>query len=66
MRIRFGTWIHECKMVSNPGGDSKILNALTDNGMYTIVFDTNEEAAEAYIQILREGWFDATKFEYSN
>lgn len=65
MRIRFGTCIHICYFVSNPG-NSNLINASTDNGLYTIVFDTEEEAHKVYQQILEKGYYDATNNEYSN
>ncbi|WP_302327631.1 hypothetical protein [Enterocloster lavalensis] len=66
MRIRFGTWIHFCRFVSNPGGNSNIINACTSNGLYTIVFDTADEAKEVYNQILVNGYYDASDKEYRN
>ena len=65
MRIKFGTWIHSCSFVSNPG-NSNIINAATGNGLYTIVFDTEEEAHQVYDQILEKGYYDATCNEYRN
>lgn len=65
MRIQFGTWIHSCNFVSNPGY-SNSLGASTSNGYYTIVFDTNEEARAAYKQLLEKGYYDATYNQYSN
>lgn len=65
MRIRFGTWIHECTMVSNPG-NGNVINARTNNGLYTITFESKEEANGAYHQLLLYGWFDATNYEYTN
>ena len=65
MRIQFGTWIHNCEFVSNPG-NSNLINALTKNGIYTIVFDTEQEAFMAYKQILTKGYYDATNNTYSN
>lgn len=65
MRIKFGTWIHNCDFVSNPG-NSHIIGASTRNGYYTIVFNTEEEAHDAYNQLLEKGYYDATNNEYSN
>lgn len=65
MRIQFGTWIHECKFVSNPG-EANLINAATNNGLYTIVFKTKEEAHQVYKQILKKGYYDASYNEYSN
>lgn len=65
MRIQFGTWIHNCEFVSNPG-NSNLINAATRNGLYTIAFDTAEEANKAYKQILTKGYYDATNNIYSN
>lgn len=66
MRIKFGTWIHFCSFVSNPGGCSNIINAATGNGLYTITFNTVDEAKEAFNQILVNGYYDASSCEYSN
>lgn len=66
MRIRFGTWILSCSLVSHPGGDSELINAATGNGLYTIVFDTVDEAAKAYNQLLVNGYYDASDNQYSN
>ena len=65
MRIKFGTWIHSCEFVSNPGY-GRTIGASTGNGYYTIVFKTNEEAHEVYKQLLEKGYYDATDKEYSN
>lgn len=65
MRIQFGTWIHSCDFVSNPG-NSHIIGASTGNGYYTIAFNTEKEAHEAYKQLLEKGYYDATNNEYSN
>ena len=65
MRIQFGTWIQSCDFVSNPG-HGNFINASTGNGLYTIVFNTEEEAHLAYKQILEKGYYDATNNEYSN
>ena len=65
MRIQFGTWIHSCDFVSNPG-NSNLINAKTGNGLYTIVFDSVEEAHLVYKQLLEKGYYDATNNEYSN
>lgn len=65
MRIRFGTWIHECKFVSNPGYGNMI-NAATSNGLYTITFDTEEKAHLVYEIILKKGYYDATNDKYQN
>lgn len=66
MRIKFGTWIQSCSFVSHPGGDSKIINALTGNGLYTIHFETLEEAKNAYNQLFVNGYYDASDNQYSN
>lgn len=65
MRIQFGTWIHECMFVSNPGYGNMI-NAATSNGLYTIIFDSAEEAHQVYKQILEKGYYDATGDKYQN
>ena len=64
MRIKFGSWIQSCSFVSNPGG--RMMNASTDNGLYTIIFESEENAEEAYKKILEQGYYDATDCEYSN
>lgn len=66
MRIKCGTWILSCNLVSHPGGDSELINAATGNGLYTIVFDTVDEAKEAFNQILVNGYYDASDNQYSN
>lgn len=65
MRIQFDTWIHSCAFVSNPG-NSNIINAATKNGLYTISFNTKEEAHKAYKQLLEKGYYDASNEVYSN
>lgn len=65
MRIQFGTWIQSCKFVSNPRYGN-LINASTNNGLYTIAFDTEEEAHAAYKQLLEKGYYDATDNQYSN
>lgn len=65
MRIKFGTWIHTCDFVSNPGY-SNLINANTKNGLYTIVFESSKEAFDAYCQLLEKGYYDATHNNYSN
>lgn len=68
MRIQFGTWIWNCDFVSNPGYGN-IIGASTGNGyytIYTIAFDTNEEAHAAYKQLLEKGYYDASNNKYSN
>ena len=65
MRIQFGTWIHSCTFVSNPG-NSNIINAATNNGLYTIKFDTKEEAHKVYRQLLEKGFYDASNEVYNN
>lgn len=65
MRIRFGTWIHLCSFVSY-SDSGKILNVGTENGLYTIIFESEGEAQRAYDQILIQGFFDASKEKYSN
>lgn len=66
VRIKFGTWILSCSLVSRPGGDSELINAATRNGLYTIVFDTVDEAVKAYNQLLINGYYDASDNQYSN
>lgn len=66
MRIKFGTWIQFCSFVSNPGGCSNIINAATGNGLYTITFNTVDEAKEAFNQVLVNGYYDASDKDYSN
>lgn len=66
VRIKFGTWIQFCSFVSHPGADGNIINASTGNGIYTIVFDTVDEAKEAFNQILVNGYYDASDKEYRN
>lgn len=65
MRIQFGTWIHSCTFVSNPGYGN-IINACTNNGLYSIRFDTIEEANYAYRQLLEKGYYNASSNWYSN
>lgn len=65
MRIQFGTWIHECRMVSNPGY-GKTIGAETKNGYYTINFNTEKEAHIAYKQLLEKGYYDASNSAYIN
>lgn len=66
MRIKFETWILFCDFVAHPGKHAKIINAGTDNGLYTIFFDTADEAAEVYDQLLKLGYYDASENGYSN
>lgn len=66
MRIKFGTWILSCSLVSHPGGDSELINVATGNGLYTIVFNTADEAVKAYNQLLVMGYYDASDNQYSN
>lgn len=65
MRIQFGRCIRACKFVSH-SANSTLMNAATDNGLYTIAFDTVEEADAAYKQVLEKGYYDATNNQYSN
>lgn len=66
MRIQFGRRIHACDFVSH-SANSTLMNAATvKNGLYTIAFDTEEEAEAAYKQILEKGYYDATNNQYSN
>jgi len=65
MRIQFGSWIQSCSFVSNPGYGN-IIYASTNNGLYTIVFNNKEEAHQAYKQILKKGYYNASNNVYSN
>lgn len=63
MRIKLGTHIYLCDFVYNPN-NGKILKVNTNYGNYIIVFDTEKEAYEAYEQLLKKGYYDATDKEY--
>lgn len=66
MRIKLGSWIQSCSFVSYPGEAGRIINASTINGLYSICFNSEEEAQAAYKQLLTEGYYDASDKEYSN
>lgn len=50
MRIKFRTWIQSCDFVGYPGESGTIINANTLNGLYTIYFNSEGEAQDAYNQ----------------
>lgn len=66
MRIKFGTWIQACTFVSYPGGTGRTINAATSNGVYTIYFNSEIDAQDAYDRLLIRGYYDASDREYSN
>lgn len=66
MRIKFRTWIQSCDFVDYPGESGTIINANTLNGLYTIYFNSEGEAQDAYNQLLVKGYYDASDEKYSN
>lgn len=65
MRIKFNDKIFLCKTVSYPKG-SKLLIITTPNGLYTVDMVTKENAKSAYNDLLVNGYYDVSEFEYSN
>lgn len=65
MRIKFGDKIYLCTKIANPEGGN-LLIATTSNGVYTIDMVTDEQAQLAFNNLLVNGYYDVSKFEYSN
>lgn len=66
MRVRFNNRIFLCSMVSHSKG-SKLLNITTIfNSVYTVDMITCEQAEIAYNDLLINGYFDVSGYEYSN
>jgi hypothetical protein len=65
MRIRFNDKIYFCNAVSYPKG-SKLLIITTPNGLYTVDMVTKEKAESAYNDLLINGYYDVSEYEYSN
>lgn len=65
VRVRFGKRIYLCTVITHPE-DSKLLIITTPNGVHTVNMITCEQAEFAYNQLLVNGCYDVSEYEYSN
>lgn len=65
MRIKFGNKIFLCTKVSHPqGGDLLIIT--TPNSIYTVKTSSCKEAEFILNNLLINGYYDVSEYEYSN
>lgn len=65
MRIKFDKCIYLCTKVTHPN-NSNLLLITTSNGVYTVDMGGYNNAKIVYDSILRSGYADLSKFDYSN
>lgn len=65
MRVQFGCRIYLCTLATHTKG-SKLLLLTTPNGVYTVDMVTCEQAEKAYNELLINGYYDVSRYEYSN
>lgn len=65
MRVKFGDKIYSCIKVANPE-EGNLLIIITSNGVYTVDMVTDEQAKIAFNSLLVNGYYDVSKFQYSN
>jgi hypothetical protein len=66
MRVKFGHHIDECKRVTHRENSDMLIITTVFDALYTVCANSKEEANEAYVKLLVEGYFDASNCEYSN
>lgn len=66
MRIKFNNHIDLCKRVSCPKDGRILIITTLYNEVYTVDMVTSEDAEEAYNEILANGYYDVSEYEYSN
>jgi Cys-tRNA synthase (O-phospho-L-seryl-tRNA:Cys-tRNA synthase) len=65
MRIKFGNRIYLCTLATH-SENSRIILLTTNNGLYTVLMDSEQIAKDAHISLLVNGYYDFSKCEYSN
>ena len=63
MRVKFGKRIYLCT-IATCSGDCMLLT--TNNGFYTVVFESDEAAQHCHTFLLENGYYDFSNCNYSN
>lgn len=65
MRVLLGSRIYLCTVATHTEGSDLIL-LTTPNGLYTVKMDSVAEAVSCHKRLLKIGYYDFDKREYSN
>lgn len=66
MRVRFNNRIFLCSVVTHPKESKLLIITTSNNSVYTVDMITCEQAEFAYNNLLKNGYYDVSKYEYSN
>ncbi len=66
MRVKFGDRIKLCKVATHSENSSLLILTTNDNEVYTVDLITNENGEECFNNLLKLGYCDVSKYEYSN
>jgi hypothetical protein len=66
MRVKLGKRIYLCTVATYSGNGSTILVLTTSNGVYSVAMGNSKNAKNAHIELLENGYYDFSEFDYSN
>lgn len=65
MRVKLGNRVYLCTVATH-SENSKLILLTTSNGIYTVDMESVTAAMECHKLLLLNGYYDFSKYEYSN